>query len=384
MKILFLNYEYPPLGGGAANATAYLLDEFSRMTDIDVDLVTSSVDNQYHRESIGDRIVIHRLPIGKNSQNLHFQSVKDLLMYAWKSYRFSRTILKQTRYDVVQAFFTVPCGLVAWKLRREFSVPYIVSLRGSDVPGYSDRFRFLYPLLIPLARLIWRKALVVIANSQGLKELALQTDSQQKINIIPNGVDIKHFCPRKQDVVQTSNTIHLTLGASRVTDRKGINYLIEAIDLLKNEYTFSLKVIGEGNAKERLEQMVEERGLQSQITFVGRIPREETLRYYQEADIFVLPSLNEGMSNAMLEALACGLPLITTKTGGAEELVREGVNGLLVEQRSTQDLARALRVLAQDATLRARMGIASRALAETMSWHNVALQYVEAYRKVNG
>jgi glycosyltransferase involved in cell wall biosynthesis len=382
MKILFLNYEYPPLGGGAANATAYLLDEFSLMYDVEVDLITSSIDDQYYRECLSDRIVIHRLPIGKNEKNLHFQSMKDLLVYTYKSYFFARKLLKEKKYDVVQAFFTVPCGLVAWKLHREFSVPYVVSLRGSDVPGYSDRFSFLYSFIRPIVRAIWRRASAVISNSQGLKDLALRTNSHQAIEIIQNGVDIEHFIPRAKEFSKNANTIHLTLGASRVTDRKGINYLIEAIHLLKNEYDFSLKVIGDGNAKTQLEQMVSEYGLKKQITFSGRIPREETLGYYQEADIFVLPSLNEGMSNAMLEALACGLPIITTKTGGAEELMQEGVNGLLVKQRDAKDLARALRVLAQDEPLRLRMGSASRALAESMSWQNIAKQYVEMYKKI--
>lgn len=382
MKILFLNYEYPPLGGGAANATAYLLDEFSRMLDVHVDLVTSSVDDVYHRETLSDAIVIHRLPIGKNAKNLHFQSIKDLLVYSFKAYFFARKLLKQEKYDVVQAFFTVPSGAIAWKLRREFGVPYIVSLRGSDVPGYSDRFGFLYPFLRPIARCVWGRAAAVISNSQGLKELALRTNPRQEVGIIPNGVDVKHFMPAQKGSENGSKIIKLTLGASRVTDRKGIKYLIEAIDLLKDEFEFSLKVIGEGNAKARLEQMVQELGLEKWITFVGRIPREETLPYYQEADVFVLPSLNEGMSNAMLEALACGLPIIATRTGGAEELVREGVNGLLIKQEDAHDLARALRALVSDADMRSRMGEESRTLAESMSWENVAQQYVEVYRHV--
>lgn len=380
MKILFLNYEYPPLGGGAANATAYLLDEFSRMPDVSVELVTSSIDAEYRRESIGENIVIHRLPIGKNAKNLHFQSLKDLIIYSFKAYFFARKLMKREKYDMAQAFFTVPSGAVAWKLRREFGIPYIVSLRGSDVPGYSDRFGFLYPFLRPVARAIWRHATAVVSSSQGLKELALRTSPRQGIGIVPNGVDVKHFVPASEKRVQSARTLRLTLGASRVTDRKGIQYLIEAIDSLKSEYVFLLTVIGEGNAKAHLERMVRDLGLESRINFVGRIPREETLPYYQEADVFVLPSLNEGMSNAMLEALACGLPIITTRTGGAEELVREGENGFIVKHGDAQDLARALRIVAKDAILRESMGNASRSMAESMSWESVAKQYIELYK----
>lgn len=382
MRILFLNYEYPPLGGGAANATAYILEEFSKIDDLEVELVTSSTDDQYHCDCINNRVRIHRLPIGKNAQTLHFQSVKDLIVYTWKSWRFSRLLLKQKSFDITQAFFTVPCGLVAWQLKREFGTPYVVSLRGSDVPGYSDRFAFLYIFLRPVVRVIWHRAKSIIANSKGLKDLTLQTDRRHTIEVIPNGVDVEHFVPRTDAPTSSDAVIHLTLGASRLTDRKGIKYLIEAIHLLRNECQFSLEIIGDGNAKKRLERLVTEYALESSITFVGRIPREDTLAYYQRADIFVLPSLNEGMSNAMLEALACGLPMVTTRTGGAEELVIDGDNGFLVEQRDAQDLARALRILATDAVLRARMGEKSRLLAVSMSWECIASQYVDAYKKI--
>jgi glycosyltransferase involved in cell wall biosynthesis len=382
MKILFLNYEYPPLGGGAANATAYLMKEFSVMPDVEMSVVTSSFDEDFHTETIGNGITLYRLPIGKNAQNIHFQSAKDLLMYTAKAYFFSRKLLKQEKFDLVQAFFTVPCGAIAWKLSREFSVPYVVSLRGSDVPGYSDRFQFLYPFLRPIVRMVWRGASAVVSNSRGLKELALQTNNEQSIAVIPNGVDVKHFVPQEKSLVANEGVIHLTLGASRLTDRKGIVYLIEALDILRDTFRFSLVIIGDGNAKERLEQLVKDRDLSESISFVGRIPREETLPYYQTADIFVLPSLNEGMSNAMLEALACGLPMITTRTGGADELVKEGENGLFIEQANAQDVARALTVLCEDTELRQQMGKKSRALAETMSWQSVATQYSVLYQSI--
>ena len=86
MRVLFFNYEYPPLGGGAGNATAYILREFSEIQNLKVDLVTSSAGKEYCLEKIGSHINIHRLPIGKNNKNLHFQSQKELLVYAWQAY----------------------------------------------------------------------------------------------------------------------------------------------------------------------------------------------------------------------------------------------------------------------------------------------------------
>ena len=81
MKVLFLNYEYPPLGGGAANATAELLEEFAKMPDMEVHLVTSALGNTLEKFLVGERVIVHRVPIGKNPENLHHQSLGDIVRY---------------------------------------------------------------------------------------------------------------------------------------------------------------------------------------------------------------------------------------------------------------------------------------------------------------
>ncbi len=381
MKVLFFNYEYPPLGGGAANATAYILEEYSKIPDLSVDLITSSIDSEYHLEKVGNNISIHKLPIGKNKNNLHYQSQKELLTYAWKAYFFAKKLIKKNKYDLSHSFFTVPCGFVSFLIKKEYNIPYVVSLRGSDVPGYSDRFVFLYKIIKPLIKLIWKNSFAVIANSEGLKELAQKTNPKQVVGIIYNGIDIENFKPKPE--ARPVNNFIITLGASRVTERKGIDYLIKALANLVPQYSqLLLRVMGEGDARESLEKLAKDLELEKNIEFIGRIPRENTAPYYQEASIFVLPSFNEGMSNAMLEALASGLPLIATNTGGTSELVEEGVNGFIVKMKDSQDLADKIEILMKDEDLRKRMGEASRRKAESMSWEKVAKKYGELYDKI--
>lgn len=381
MKVLFFNYEYPPLGGGAANATAYILEEYSKISDLSVDLITSSIDSEYHLEKIGDSISIHKLPIGKNKDNLHYQSQKELLTYAWKAYFFAKKLIQKNKYDLSHSFFTVPCGFVSFLINKKYRIPYIISLRGSDVPGYSDRFVFLYKIIKPLIKIIWKNSFAVISNSQGLRELALKTNPKQAIGIIYNGIDISDFVPKSEK--RPADKVIITTGASRVTDRKGIDYLIRAIKILDQKYpNIHLKALGDGNAKANLENLAKELGLEKKVEFIGRIPRENTAPYYQEAGIFVLPSFNEGMSNAMLEALASGLPLIATNTGGTSELVEEGVNGLVIKTKDVQDLADKIEILMKDEDLRKKMGEASRRKAEAMSWEKVAKEYIELYNKI--
>ena len=381
MKILFFNYEYPPLGGGAANATFFILREYTKNDSLEVDLITSSIDGDYHLENAGKNVRIHRLPIGKNKHNLHFQSQKELIVYAWKAFFFANKLVKKNRYDVTHSFFTVPCGAISWALWLRYKIPYIISLRGSDVPGYSDRFGFIYKTISFFIKHIWNKSVAVVANSKGLKNLAHKTDSKQEIGVIYNGIDIDEF--KADTLIKEEGKIYLTVGATRVTTRKGIDYLIEAVDLLKEKFpNIFLEIMGEGDAKNDLENKTKNLGLEKKVKFLGRVPREKTFSYYQKADIFVLPSLNEGMSNAMLEALSSGLPIVATNTGGADELVRDGVNGSIVKMKDARDLAEKLEKIISNKELREQMGRESRKIAEKMSWEKVAKQYVNLYRNV--
>jgi glycosyltransferase involved in cell wall biosynthesis len=382
MRILFFNYEYPPLGGGAANATQCILEEYSKIPDLAVDLVTSSVDANYHNDKIGNNIEIHRIPIGKNSKNLHHQSQKEILIYTWKAYFYSKKLINKNKYDLTHSFFSVPCGFLSYLFWKKHKIPYIVSLRGADVPGYAERFAFIYKFITPLIKLIWKKAEAVVSNSEGLKELALKSEADQKIEIIHNGVNVNNFFPIGKK--ENNEKFIITPGASRLTSRKGLKYLIRAVHKLAIKYPeIYLKIMGDGQEeKERLEILVKELGIQNQVEFLGRIPREKTAPYYQEADVFVLPSLNEGMSNAMLEALATGLPIISTNTGGAKELIKEDKNGFIIKFRDSEDIAEKIEKLINDKDMAGRMGAESRKIAESLSWENIAKKYYNLYKEI--
>lgn len=378
MKILFLNYEYPPLGGGAANANAYLLKMYSKDPNVFVDLITSSPDSEEHITELNERIRIHALPIGKTEATLHHQSQKELLVYSYKAYQRADQFLQKNNYDVIHAFFGIPCGFLGWRLGKKYKVPYIVSLRGSDVPGYSERFSFIYTFLTPLITRVWVHAAKVVSNSQGLKDLALKAASTQEISIIPNGVDTEKFVP----ATEPSEEWVITAGATRLTERKGIHLIIEALpELIAIQPKLVFEVMGDGSSLESLQEQAKNLGVQDHVRFLGRIPATETPKYYSRAKVFILPSANEGMSNALLEALASGLPVVVTDTGGSQELVETGVNGFIIT-RDQRAIAEAVKKLLTDESLRRRMGVASRTRAEAQSWDAVAKQYQELYQEV--
>jgi glycosyltransferase involved in cell wall biosynthesis len=371
MEVLMLNYEYPPLGGGAGNATRRILERLAGVPDLRIDLVASSAGG-FRRESLQPNATGHFLDIGKGGR-LHYQSNFELLRYARLARAHARALLRERRFDLCHAFFGVPCGWIA----RGLGIPYIVSLRGSDVPFYNPRFKWPDRLLFKrLSGKIWRDAAFVTANSQGLRRLALRSHPRQEIGVIPNGVDCKEFAPAERE----ARTGLRVLAVSRLIRRKGLNLLIRGFAQLGDPGA-TLTLVGGGNLEEELRRLAESLGVVDRVHFRGAVPHAEIAPIYRAHDVFVLPSLNEGMSNTALEAMACGLPLLMTPTGGADELLIDGENGFVLEPRSDADIAEKLgRYVARPDLIRAQ-GAVSRAMALQMSWEETAQRYLDLYRR---
>ena len=378
MKILFLNYEYPPLGGGASVATEAILKEWAKIPDLEVHLITAAVGETLEHIRVGGEVYVHRLPIGKNPEKLHSQSLWDILVYSFKAWQFSQTFIrdeqKKQPFDVTLAFFTIPCGFIAYLIEKRFKIPFAVSLRGADVPGFSEKYDTFYVFAKPLVRFLWKRARAVIPNSQGIRALALKTAPKQGMQIIENGVDTEAFKPSQE--IKAENPI-VFLSTSRLTPRKGIDKLIEAfaVALQYSSVKLELHLIGEGEQRPALEARVKELGITEQVKFLGRIEHNSLGKFYTEAHVFVLPSKNEGMSNAALEALASGLPLVVSATGGMEELVTDGVNGIFIDPDDKKAFSEALVSLTNNQKSLSSFGTESRRRAEARGWDKVAKNF---------
>ncbi|MFZ1627023.1 MAG: glycosyltransferase [Candidatus Moraniibacteriota bacterium] len=388
MKVLFLNYEYPPLGGGASIATESILREWAKDPSIEAHLVTAAVGNAIEHIRVGGETYVHRLPIGKNPDRLHSQSPRDILVYLMRTifflWRFIRLESKKQSFDVTLAFFTVPCGFLAYLVKLVFGIPYVVSLRGADVPGFSEKYDTFYIFAKPLVRFLWHRAAVVVPNSTGLTDLAKKTAPSQSMRTIQNGVDTSAFCPGSEKRLAEP---FIFLSTSRLTPRKGIHHLIEAFALAagKTAKPIELHLIGEGEQKPVLEERVRALGIVDKVKFIGRVEHEQLAGYYQHSHVFVLPSKNEGMSNSALEALASGLPLLVSGTGGMQELVTDGVNGYFIDPSEPAFFAEKLVTLADQPDTVTAFGAESRCRAETRSWaavaHNFRTTLEESCRK---
>lgn len=379
IRLLMLNFEFPPLGGGGGSAHRALLGQFAGRSDLDIDVLTSASKPGLWREDFSANIVITK--VGVHKKDLQYWRRTEILEWLLKAGFRYRRFLRERPYDLVHAFFGFPSGWLCYRSAKR--LPYIVSLRGSDVPGMNSRLTIDYKLLGPLFKRIWKKAGILTALSDGLKEQAAAFLPGARIEVIPNGVDLERFSPGEEQRNDFAREPLRLLTVGRLSVTKRIELLLETVEVLRAKGSrIHLTIVGGGALEGRLRTLVEKRRLGSAVQIVGRMDASDVPGVYRRHDIFVSASLQEGMSNAMLEAMASGLPIITTRCEGVEELIRG--NGVIVERPEAESLAAAILELANDGEKRRAMGRAARDRARLFSWPQVARRYLEHYRAILG
>ena len=290
----------------------------------------------------------------------------SLLFFCWRAFWAARRICRRQKVDVVHAISGLPSGLVAAMLGR----PFVVSLVGSDVPGHNPCYR-LFDRLISgwLSPLVWRRAARVVANSQELLALARRAcPAGAHIECIAGGVDL----PPQSAEKRPSEALRIGF-VGRLARVKNLPLLLCACAHLGGNW--QLKLVGEGPERDYLERLASELGIQKRVHFLGARNAAGVQRELEKMDVFVLPSLAEGMSNAALEAAAAGLPLLLGRVGGADQLVAEGQNGFFVSKTDPNDLARRLEYFQFNTKIIQKMGARSRQTAKEFSWERAAKHY---------
>ena len=374
MKILMSNYEFPPIGGGAGRAHLNLLREFAGRDEITIDLVTSAPRRGFVVEQFAPNIKIHK--VGVYKKDLHLWRRTEVLEWLFKAGAHYRRLVRRGRYDLAHGFFAFPTGWLCYRHASE--MPYIISLRGSDVPGHNNRLSLDYTLLAPVFRRIWKSASVLVANSKGLAASAAEFIGELPVGVICNGVDTEQFYPDPEKELASPFRL---LTVSRLSATKHIDLLIRSVGLLNEQgFDVQLSIAGDGALMCSLKNLAGQLRLTDRVNFVGRVEPEDIPQLYRNSHIFVMSSTREGMSNAMLEAMASGLPIVTRRCQGVEELITD--NGIVLEDSRPESIAEAVRRLLADRRMYEKMCVAARERAEEFSWAHVAEQYLDCYRRL--
>ena len=347
MKLLMIIGQYYPIAGGAEKECQKLSRRLAQ------EGVTVSVLTQFC-EGMPDYEVIDGIPVYRKMRGGHLFEYTYMLSVLWFLLRHLR------QYDIIQCFglylFIPPVALI----RSLFKKRVIARIEGPGASGDFSRIRKLScgNLILSSTKVLDR---IISVSGEISHELRENGIPDQSVVSIPNSVDVVHFQPGENGRTRKMRSICFI---GRLADEKGVHYLIRAMEQIKKKGDgVKLFIVGEGPLRRELEQLCRDLSVMDDTVFVGHT--DGVLPYYQEADIFVLPSLSEGLPLTLLEALSCGLPVVASAVGGSREILdpqneeepipssayQIGEYGLLVNPEDVDGLANAVLRLLHDRVL---------------------------------
>lgn len=345
MRILFLNYEFPPLGGGASPVSYNIVAGYVKAGHF-VSVVTMGFRGLPEYEFL-DGVHVYRVPCWRSSKEMCYPW--EQLTYILSAKRFLRKHLRTQNYDRVHVNFLVPTGLIGLWLKKQYGLQYIVSSYGSDIPGYNpDRFTFLHRFTGPWLRKILVNSSGAYAASNYLAELGNQI-SDVKYSVIREGMDPNIFLPMKKEKI--------ILSTGRLLERKGFHYLLQAVH--DEDLGVEVHICGDGPMRPSLEKMASTS--KTKIIFHGWLNNrsDEYKTLLGRAMIYCLVSKKENASVSLLEAMSAECAVITSNVAGCPESV--GGAGVIIPPEDVQALRRALFQLLQNPAQIKKLGSMGRA-----------------------
>jgi teichuronic acid biosynthesis glycosyltransferase TuaC len=291
-------------------------------------------------------------------------NVAPLLLAAGALSSMKKLIADGFDFDVLDAHYYYPDGVAAAILARHLGKPVTITARGTDLNLIPQHY-------LPRKMMQWaaRRADASIGVCSALVDVLRNWSiDESRLHVMRNGVDLERFTPMPKALSREAlglagSPIFLSVG--HLIERKGHHIAIEALAEVRHQHPDArLVIVGEGTERVRLAKRAAELGLQDVVTLVGAIPNTDLARWYSAADVLILASSREGWANVLLEAMACGTPVVATKIWGTPEVVPHAALGRLVDERHGVAFASAISSLLEVAPSSA----AIRAHAELFGW----------------
>jgi len=370
MRILMQSYEFPPLGGGGAKVVFGLANQLIQLGH-EVHVVTMNFRGLEKEEHLNG-IHVHRMPCIRIRQSIC--STPEMASYVLAAIPSVSRLVRRVKFDLNHTHFVFPSGFISFLIKRITALPYIITVHGSDVPGYNpDRFTYLHKFLFPVWRKVVSSAERIISPSETLRSLILSRCPTIPINVIPNGFDENKFFP-------DSKKVNRILVVSRMFARKGVQYLLKALADLSGKIHYEVHIVGAGPFLPDLRKMCAKS--KTAVKFWGHLDNNsrELKHLFETSRIFVFTSEAENFPNVLLEAMASGMAIISTEGTGCAEVI--GDAGILVPVKNAQALGDNLLKLMGDSNLCEKMGKAARQrLEQHFTWKVVAKHYQRLYEQ---
>ncbi|MHA1797737.1 MAG: glycosyltransferase family 4 protein [Candidatus Helarchaeota archaeon] len=336
----------------------------------------------HQNQVLGDGFLIERL---KESNQNKFNLLKFLLNALKKAVYLH----KKKNFQIIHSQWIFPSGLLGLILKYLIDRPLVITIHGASI-FLMNKYSFLKPIL----KLTLKKADLVIFNSSHTMNETLKI--QQKIKnkrVIHQGINIKRFQDITEKEVRHSELFKekpIILSIGRLIERKGFEYLIKSMREIKIKFPYSkLIIIGKGPLDIKLKELVSNLKLGKNVFFLGEVNGDDIPFYYKNSNVFVLPSIidkngdTEGLGIVLLEAMASGIPIIGTKVGGIPDIIFDGTNGILVEQKNSKSLAKAiLKILSNENLSKKFTRNGLKIIKDAFQWKEISLKTINSYIEV--
>ena len=358
MKIAIIIYLFPPKWLAGTEIATYNLAKQLAKRGHEIHVITSH-DRGLPNFDKENGFYIHRLAWSKIR-------IIGVIIF-WLKIFFT---VRKINPDIVHAQ-DLSTGIPAYISKIILKMPYIIWGRGSDVYLPNGFLRITRGVVL-------RNANAILALTEDMRE-KMREITTREIFVIPNGIDLEEFkgVLIKPDEYSTGKTI---LFVGSLYPIKGVEYLLIAMKKIHEKAPDTrLIIVGDGGEREKLEALTTQMGIQNSVQFVGRVPHKNVLNFMQRADIFVLPSLSEGLPNVIIEAMACGLPIVASRVGGIPDIIKDGVNGYVVDPGRPDQIANKILMLLNNNELVKQISNNNRRMVEIFEWRNIINKLEEIY-----
>lgn len=385
--IFSLGY-YPNLVGGAEVAIKEITDRFDPQ-EWECDMVTLRFDaNLPKKEKIGN-VNVYRMGFAKPgaeiSDSYAFPLTLNKYLYIPLAFWKASVLHWKKRYDAVWGMMVSPSVPAALFRIIHPHVPYVLDIQDGYPP---EEIKAKAKPIWPLFRAVFTKADRIKAISNFLAEFATEMGHKKEIEIIRNGVAITHFRTRDEVLIEEIKKKFnkqpdekWIITTSRLQKKNGVNDLIESLVFLPENVR--LMIAGIGDDLEMLENLAKEKGVEGRVEFLGFVDHSELPAYLHASDIFSRPSLSEGLGCSFIEAMAAGLPVVSTPVGGIPDFLFHEKTGLFCEVGNGESLAKQVRRLLEDEELRKLIITQANAMVDgDYDWDEITKKMEELFEEV--
>lgn len=366
-KILFV---IGSLAGGVGRVIIYLLRYLDR-SRFELCLIVLDSKNDYKELVPGDVKVIS---LDKKGRFDFFRLILS----------FSRIIKKEKPFAIIAFSTYINYLSVLAKMLSRSKIPLFLSERNNLLISLkNDRFMFIKKIII---RNLYPKSNAIIALSDGIRKdlIANFSINKENCNVIYNGTDLDNIQILSKEPVNHpwfNENIPVIIACGRLTKQKNYPMLLKAMKIIKKNQSAQLLILGEGEERSKLELLAREFGILDSVDFLGF--QKNPFKFMSKSTLFVLSSLWEGFGNVIVEAMACGVPIISTNCpSGPDEIITDGINGILIPVNDEKALSEAIMRLLKNNSLRKRLAEEGRKRANDFRIEKMVAEYERVFERL--